>query len=151
MRIVALVAGPPSPLDPCTPNVPAKVVIMLPATHAVAPAAASKPDAHAVQLVAPAAALYVPALHAVQGLLPVLLAEPGGHGNEYVMLLTSKLLASATYSTPVAPERAMPRGWLKRAAVPMPSTRPALAPPARVLTFPSGVTARTLLLKTSAT
>jgi hypothetical protein len=75
--------------------VPANVVIF--DTHAVAPAdGATKPDAHAVQLVAPAAALYVPALHAVQGLLPVLLAVPGGHGNEYVMLLTSLLAVSVT-------------------------------------------------------
>jgi len=49
-----------------------------------------------VQLVAPAAALYVPALHAVQGLLPVLLAVPGGQGNVYVMLLTALLYASLT-------------------------------------------------------
>ena len=49
------------------------------------------PAGHAVQLVAPATALYVPALHAVQGLLPVLLNAPGGHGNVYVMLLTAKL------------------------------------------------------------
>jgi len=64
-------------------------VILFPDAHAVAPAAANRPDAHAVQLVAPAAALYVPALHAVQGLLPVLLYVPGGQGNEYVMLLTA--------------------------------------------------------------
>jgi len=49
-----------------------------------------------VQLVAPAAALYVPAGHAVQGLLPVLLAEPGGQGNGYETALTRLLKLSVT-------------------------------------------------------
>jgi len=79
---------------------PAKVVTLFPAIHIVAPTAANRPGGHTVQLVAPADELYVPALHMVQGLLPVLLAVPGGHGNEYTMLLTAKLEVSATYSTP---------------------------------------------------
>ena len=72
---------------------PASAVYVAPhAVQLVAPVDAPYvPALHVVQLVAPAAALYVPALHAVQGLLPVLLYVPGGHGNEYAMLLTAEL------------------------------------------------------------